>query len=464
MKNYILLLSMLLILGEITAQNFPNTVINGRLKVSDNKRFLVHENDKPFYWLGDTAWELFHRLNREDAEKYLKTRAEQGFTVIQAVGLAEVQGLRDPNPYWELPLKDLDPTKPNDAYFQHVDWIIDKAAELGLYIAFLPTWGDKLNKASWGDGPEIFNADNAKVYGKWVGNRYKDRKNVLWVLIGDRNPRDEKEVTVWRAMAAGITEGVGGADKALITAHPQPNDMADGGAGKWFHNDAWFDFNMFQTGHCRENPVYDRIQVAYNRLPTKPTIDGESIYEDHPVCFNVTELNKSSAYDVRTYAYWDVFAGAFGNTYGCHDVWQMYSPDRKSVNNASMPWQEALNLPGAKQMKFVRKLIESRPMLDRVPDQSLVADPFGVYDRIQATRGKDYAFIYSTKGKAFELILGKISGQRVVANWYDPRTGAVKEAGTYDNKGKQKFQPPTEGYGEDWILILDDAAKNYAKP
>jgi hypothetical protein len=464
MKNYIFIFLMLLILGESTAQTFPNTVLNGRLKVSDNKRFLVHENGKPFYWLGDTGWELFHRMNREDAEKYLKIRAEQGFTVIQAVGLAEFQGLRDPNPYWELPLKDLDPTKPNDAYFQHIDWIIDKAAELGLYIAFLPTWGDKLDKASWGDGPEIFNPENAKVYGKWLGNRYKDRKNLIWVLMGDRNPRNEKDVAVWRAMAAGITEGVGGSDKALMTAHPQPNEMEDGGSGKWFHNDEWFDFNMFQTGHCRENPVYDRIQVAYNRRPTKPTIDGESIYEDHPVCFNQTELGKSSAYDLRIYAYWDVFAGAFGNTYGCHDIWQMLTPSRKGINGATIPWYEAIYFPGAKQMQFVRRLMESRPMLDRVPDQSLVTDALSVFERIQATRGKDYAFIYSSKGKEITVNMGKITGEKVTAYWYDPRKGETKNIGSFTNKGQQKFKPPTEGYGQDWVLILDDASRNYPKP
>lgn len=146
MKKYFFILFTFLILSQISAQTFPNHVLNGRLKVSDNKRFLVHENGKPFYWLGDTAWELFHRLNREEAEKYLKNRAEKGFTVIQAVALAELQGLKDPNPYWELPLENFDPTKPRDAYFQHVDWIIDKAAELGLYIALLPTGAIKYSK------------------------------------------------------------------------------------------------------------------------------------------------------------------------------------------------------------------------------------------------------------------------------------------------------------------------------
>src|SRR5687768_679714 len=155
-----------------------------RLKVSENKRFLVTEEGKPFFYLGDTAWELFHRLNREEADTYLKNRAERGYTVIQAVVLAELKGLTDPNPYGHLPLADNDPTKPNEAYFQHVDYIVDKANSLGIYVGMLPTWGDKWNK-KWGNGPEIFTPQNAAQYGEWLGRRYKER-GIIWILGGDR--------------------------------------------------------------------------------------------------------------------------------------------------------------------------------------------------------------------------------------------------------------------------------------
>ena len=147
-----------------------------QLKVSNNKRFLVTTDNKPFFWLGDTGWELFHRLNREEADKYLKNRADKGFTVIQAVALAELDGLHTPNPYGETPLVNNDPTKPNEKYFEHVDYIINKAGEFGLYIGLLPTWGDKIFKDRWGAGPEIFNPENAKWYGRWLGTRYRNTK------------------------------------------------------------------------------------------------------------------------------------------------------------------------------------------------------------------------------------------------------------------------------------------------
>lgn len=432
-----------------------------QFSISSNQRYLLKDG-KPFFYMGDTAWELFHRLNREQAEQYLKRRAEQGFTVIQAVALAEFDGLHVPNPYGDLPLENDDPTKPLEKYFQHVDYIIDKAAEYGLVIGFLPTWGDKVFKNTWGKGPEIFTIGNAKVYGKWLGERYKNRKNIIWILGGDRNPRNEADIAIWRAMAAGIEEGVGGADKAMMTFHPQPNEES---SAQWFHNDSWLDFNMFQNGHCRDKAVYDYISRAYQKAPAKPIMDGEPIYEDHPVCFNAKDLGTSNAYDVRKFAYLDLFAGAFGHTYGCHDIWQFYSPHRESVNNPHFYWQEAIELPAANQMKFVRMLMESRPMLDRVPDQSLVEENnLYVGERIQATRGNDYAFIYSAIGKPFTINLGKISGNQLNAYWFNPKNGESKFIEKLENKGKKKFTPPTMGYGHDWILILDDASKNYSIP
>ncbi len=434
-----------------------------QLKISANKRYLVTADNKVFFWLGDTAWELFHRLNREEADKYLQNRADKGFTVIQAVALAELNGLHDPNPYGEIPLENDDPAKPREAYFQHVDYIINKAGELGLYIGLLPTWGDKIDKSTWGVGPEIFNVENARVYGRWIGNRYKNKKNIIWILGGDRNP-DEKGIAIWRAMATGIVEGVGGQDKAVMTFHPQPNSLEDGGSSKYFHNDAWLDFNMFQTGHCRENNVWDRIQVVYNRAPAKPVLDGETLYEDHPVCFNAKDLGTSSAYDIRKHAYLDVFAGACGHTYGCHDIWQMYAPNRTPVNGPHFPWYVALDLPGAGQMKYLRQLMESRPMPDRVPDQSLIKDAMNTNDRIQATRGKDYIFVYSAQGKPITVNMGKISGKEVASFWYNPKNGESKDNGRLQNAGQQTFTPPTTGYGNDWVLVIDDATKNYAKP
>ena len=283
--------------------------VKAQFQPSPDGHYLLR-NGKPFFWLGDTGWELFHRLNREQADQYLKTRSSQGFTVIQAVVLAEFDGLHTANAYGDLPLLHDDPATPNERYFKHVDYIIDKAAEEGIVIGLLPTWGDKVSK-SWGVGPVIFNPENAGTYGRWLGNRYKNNKNIIWKVGGDRNPQNDTELKIWRSMAAGIQEGVGGKEYALITYHPQPNEQ---GSGQYFFYDEWLSLNMFQNGHCRNTPVYDKIYRAWLRTPAKPVLDGEPIYEDHPVCFNVKELGTSNALDVRQYAYLDLFSGACGHT------------------------------------------------------------------------------------------------------------------------------------------------------
>ena len=101
---------------------------------------------------------------------------------------------------------------------------------------------------------------------------------------------------------------------------------------------------------------------------------------------------------VRQRAWWDVFSGACGHTYGNHSVWQMYAPGRKPINGPLLYWNEAILRPGAAQMQYVRALIEARPYLSRVPDLSLVLDPLSGSDRIAATRGDGYALVYSAQG------------------------------------------------------------------
>jgi Protein of unknown function (DUF4038)/Putative collagen-binding domain of a collagenase len=430
-----------------------------QFSISSNHHYIL-KNGKPFFWLGDTAWELFHRLNKEEADQYLKRRSEQGFTVIQAVALAEFDGLHTPNANGDLPLINDDPTKPNEKYFEMVDYIIDKAAFYSLNIALLPSWGDKVFKDKWGTGPEIFTEQNASVYASWLAKRYKEKTNIIWILGGDRIPRNESDIGIWRSMGNAIMKQTDG--KAIISYHSQPNET---GSAAWFGKEAWFAFNIFQNGHCRDADNYERIQNSWNSLPARPVIDAEPIYEDHPVCFNAKDLGISSAYDVRKYAYLDLFAGAFGHTYGCHDVWQMYSAKQTPVNGPHFYWYDALELPGAVQMFFVEKLMVSHPLPDRIPDQSLIKENDNVAsERIQATRGNDYLFVYTAAGKPFNVVMGKIQGKQMQAYWYDPRNGKTIDIGMTENTGVKKFIPPSSGYGNDWVLVLDDAEKKFPKP
>ncbi|HTL16729.1 MAG TPA: glycoside hydrolase family 140 protein, partial [Patescibacteria group bacterium] len=409
-----------------------------RIKVSENHRFLVTEDGRPFFWLGDTAWELFHRLNREDAARYLDDRAKKGFTVIQAVALAELEGDTTANTYGHLPLIGLDPTRPDvkegpaNDYWDHVDYIVREANKRGLYIGFLPTWGrywhDKVK-----DGKPLFTVANAEVYGEWLGKRYHDA-GLIWILGGDRSVDNDEQKEILHAMARGLRKGDGG--NHLMTFHPPGGN----GSSTWFHEEDWLDLNMRQNGHSAEfTGRYDNTRKDYDRTPPKPVIDGEPLYEDHPVSFNAKSFGHSIAADVRRPLYWDLFSGACGHTYGHHSVWQMWSPDKPPINNPLMPWPEAIQQPGAGQMQFARRLLESRPFLTRIPDDGIIASnrvptsiPGAGRYRFVATRDEagSYAMIYAPVGRKFSVNMDKIAGPKVKATWFNPRDGSTRDLGT----------------------------------
>ena len=444
-----------------------------RLKVSDNRHYLVTEDGRPFFWLGDTAWELFHRLSREDAARYLDDRAQRGYDVVQAVALAEFDGLVEQNAYGHRPLVDNDPTRPDvkegpaNDYWDHVDWVVDQANARGIYVGFLPTWGDKWNR-KWGAGPEIFTPANAETYGEWLGRRYRD-KGIVWILGGDRPVETDLHREILRATARGLRKGDGGAH--LITLHPTGGE----GSSKYFPDEAWLDFHMRQNGHEPEyTGRYDQTRADWDRTPTKPVLDAEPIYEDHPISFDAKKHGHSVATDVRRALYWDLFGGAFGHTYGHHSVWQMWTPERKPINDPLLPWTEAIAQPGAAQMQHGRRLLESRPFLTRVPYDSVIvpsrvptAVPGAGRYRFVGTRDEKgrYAMVYAPVGRPFAVRMSAVSGARVKAWWFDPREGRATAIGEIANDGGERtFTPPAAAEALDWVLVLDDAAQGYGPP
>lgn len=470
------LLRYLLLIVCISPVGLPSQVSLGqsptalpRLKISDNKRFLSYENGQPFFYLGDTAWELFHRLNREEAERYLRDRAAKGYTVIQAVVLGELDGLTEPNAYGHTPLTDKNPDKPNEAYFQHVDWILGKAEELGLYIGLLPTWGSYWNP--FRSPGTIFTPENAGRYGEWLGRRYQNRA-VIWIVGGDRRIETDEQRQVVVAMAQGLKRGDGG--KHLVTFHPTGEEKGSAG---YFHDADWLDFNMRQNGHAAIfNGAYDVTLTDYKRTPPKPIIDGEPLYEDHSVAFDPKKQGWSVAADVRRPLYWNLFQGAFGHTYGHHSIWQMWAPGR--TRNALMSWEQALSQPGAEQMQYARYLLESRPFYTRIPDDSVIVSarvpdeiPGAGLRRFVATRDSEgsYAMVYVPVSRPFNVRMDKVTGGRRAAGavrawWFNPRDGSAQKIGEYPASGEREFVPPNPGELLDWVLVLDDTRRNFTAP
>ena len=459
-----------------------------RVRVHPDGHLLHLEDGRPFFWLGDTAWELIHRGTRDEVSCYLAARSRQGFTVIQTVVLAEFDGLEEPDALGQRPLIDNDPLRPNAAYFDRVGEIVDEAAARGLYVALLPTWGDKLT-APWGTGPRVFRDDNlpvARSYARYLAGKLKERTNVVWMLGGDRPacvdgrrlsewPNNQALASgfaadhdwrpIWREIAAGLAEGAGAVPVCLY--HPQGGDWT---TSQMLPDERWLSINGMQSGHGggHDQPVWDLVARDYALNPPKPTLDLEPNYEDHP--YNPWPRWDPATgyfrdYDVRKQCWRSVLAGACGVTYGHHAVWQLAGVRHEIINHADRDWRDALNRPGGNQVRFLRDLLESRPFFRRVPDQTLIASDAGKGgDHIRAARDRDgtYAFVYIPRiDQRVTVNLAALPAKTLRAWWYDPRNGLSTLIGD-PSAARTEFVTPS--YGPDWALVLDDPEAGYPPP
>lgn len=429
--------------------------MNPSLRVSANARYLERSDGAPFFWMGDTAWELFHRLDLDDARRYLENRAQKGFTVIQAVLLAELDGLETPNAYGDRPLLENDPAQPNEPYFRHVDAIVAEAERCGLLLALLPNWGRYVGEPSRFAQP-VFTPENARAYGRFLGRRYA-KGALVWMLGGDAFVKTEANLAVIRALAEGLREGDGGAH--LLTYHPR----GPGRSSEELHGEAWLDFNTSQTSHgSRDHDTGLATAADYALTPPKPTLDAEPRYEGIPVGFynaDATPLHRFDDADARFAAYASLLSGACGHTYGHNSVWQMWEPGRKPVIHANVPWFEALDCPGAFQMGHLARLFRSRPWhrLQPAPDLLRNAPLHGpALVRAAAAEDRKMAFVYTAQGAPFSVELGAFGSERVAASWFDPRYGLLYPLHTSDSFSFQTFTPPASGRGQDWLLVLED--------
>ncbi|WP_439484156.1 glycoside hydrolase family 140 protein [Cyclobacterium plantarum] len=451
MKRISLLLTALLLAIFANGQALPY------LKLSENHRYLVTEDNQPFFWLGDTAWELIHRLDKVEIDRYLQDRADKGFTLIQTVILAELDGLNTPNAYGEKPLIDNKPEKLNEAYFELVDYLVEKACQMGLYVGLLPTWGDKINK-KWGTGPEIFTPGNAEKYGELLAKRYKDHSNLVWILGGDRAMENDTHYQIIRSMAKGIRSF----DKQhLMSFHPVGGKKAT----DFFSEDEWLDLDMFQSGHSRKAKDYQYVLEARESGRTRPVINGEARYENIPDRFwEEKHYGWLDDADVRIAGYWSMLSGAAGYTYGCNDVWQMYDSNRAPIINARTGWQVALSLPGASQMGYMKSIFEALPWQQLQLDQNLILDENPEnesYMLASKTEKADLILAYTPTGAPLTIDLTKMSSGTISAWWFNPRNGKMVFIGDFGTGNSQKFTPWSQGWGSDYLLLLMDKNKAF---
>jgi hypothetical protein len=236
--------------------------------------------------------------------------------------------------------------------------------------------------------------------------------------------------------------------------------MGEQSSSKYVHDEPWLDFNTLQSGHGRKNNVsYEMIRKDYERKPTKPCMDSEPNYENHPER-SVKNGGWFDDYDVRKVCYWDLFAGAAGHTYGCHDIWMMWDKGKnKNLADARTGWRDAIKLPGSNHVGIAKKLMLSKPFLTRIPDQSLIVGDAGKGgDHVQATRDErgTYAMVYIPSGKPVTVDLTKLKAKTINASWFDPRTGKSRQMDVpFKNGSPQEFKPPATEAERDWVLVLE---------
>lgn len=467
-----------LILGSISCQSGQQEADNKELKgqttlvenaipapvfpisVSENHRYFRDSKGEPFFWLGDTGWLLLSKLDQPSIIAYLKDRESKGFNVIQVM---VVHDLDDRNAYGRKALTNRTLSLPDTAvsdvlnYWQLLDFVVEEAAKRNIVVALVPVWGSVVKSG------EVTQADAAS-YARFLANRYHGQKNIVWLNGGDIKGSEARPI--WETIGKIIHSQD---PSQLMTFHPRGRTQSS----TWFHDAPWLDFNCFQSGHRRYDQDtskgelhygednYRYVNVDYNKKPVKPTLDAEPSYEGIPEGLHDTLQPKWNAAAIRRYAYWSVFAGASGFTYGANSVMQFHDgKDKQSgAYGATKDWHQALQDTAAGQIKYLKQLLYSRPYFERIPDSSLIKDQGRRYNYIAATRGDNYLLCYTFNGRDFTVQLAAFKGAKFRVKWYSPRDGSITEPkeSVFDNKtGFFHADPPGETVqGNDWVLVMD---------
>ncbi len=410
---------------------------NQPFRISENQRYLTSRDNSPFLLQGDAAWSIIANLTKDEAAQYLENRRAKGFNAV-LVNLIEHKFAKNApkNVYGEAPFPKMsDWSVQNEEYFEHADWVIRKAAEKGMVVLLAPVYlgypgtDEGFIEEVMANGPE-----RLLQYGQFLGQRYKDFDNIIWVMGGDRDPGPARENV--DMVAFGIRQN----DKRhLFSAHCHPDSSPpEQYPGPWLEINTSYAYQI----------VHLRLIEDYNRKPVMPFFLIESIYEGE---------HNSSEVQIRRQAYWTILNGGFGHVMGNRPIW-LFDPG----------WNTAMDGPGSLGMMHWGKLFRSRRWFDLVPDQEhkVVTDGLGEFwglDYLTAARTADGSSViaYMPSARIITLDMMKLSGAQVNTWWFDPRSGKATSGGTFSTSGARQFTPPGQG---DWVLVLDDAAKHLSAP
>jgi hypothetical protein len=421
------------------------------LKVKSGARYIEDAAGKPFFMQGDTAWSLIAQLNREEAEDYLQDRRRRGFNTL-LVNLVENRFANNApaNVYWEQPfLEPGDFATPNEKYFAHADWVLSRAQELGFLVLLTPAYaGNQGGAEGWYEEMTENGPDKLHAYGRYLGRRFRNLKNVLWLHGGDYDPPDKDLV---RAIAAGIREID---PAALHSAHGNPESAAL----EYWRGEPWLTVNTVYTYQS----VVRAALEQYEDPAAMPFFLIESAYE------NEHDANESS---LRMQAYEAALSGATGHIFGNNPIWHFDGP---GLYSTATSWRQAMGSRGAQSMTHLCSLFASVDWWQLEPDvhHKLLINGSGVDDDARAAAAlahdRSFAMVYLPSRRTITLDMTRLSGSVVDARWYDPASGryAPVKGAPFRNQRLVTLTPSSRnssGFG-DWLLELRARPQTAAAP
>jgi hypothetical protein len=415
----------------------PNPNETFPLKLSANGRYMTDINNNPYYLSIDTGWMIFSYINREDAEYYLENRRQHGVNTILCYA-APFHMPRE-NAYGETAFLDNNLSIPNDAYFENVDWVINKAAEKGMQVLMCPFELANYTNYDYNYGMTV---DSAKAIGRYMGNRYKDFRNILWSTGGDTAP-DYEQTEITLALVEGIREYD---TTHLMSFHPR------GGlsSSEFFHNETWLNFNMTQCFSPDSSKSYTLARDDYTLNPVKPTILIEPPYEDGGTG------GSNTAQEVRRAVTFGSLSGTFGLCYGNGVVYNFGS-------NSSKDWKPYLDHSVFLQTQSLAECINSREWFKLQPDQtdSLITDggySYGSlnYAATSIASDKSFSISYIPTARDITVDMTVFIGSKTL-KWFDMTDNTYTTIGTYPNSGSVNLpaQPENSEGQTDWLLIVE---------
>ncbi len=399
------------------------------LKASKDGRYLMDQAGKPFLINGDTPWSLTHNLTYDEAVRYMEDRRRKGFNAL-IISVPDAYGpdgshLDPPDRQGNSPFLQRDITRPVEAYWAHVDRVLSKSEELGFLVLFFPAYlgccEDGYLKLFLENGPA-----RALEYGRWIGKRYRSRKNVIWVHGGDRDVKEAREIVA--QIRSGIKEA---SPTSLHTVHWAPE------TDPWVpFGEDWID--IYTTYTYKSVPA--QVLSHWNHHPTKPVVLIETHYEN--------DFGKKTADDARKYPYRAILSGAAGHFFGNKPLWF-----------CGRGWETALDSPGSRYMELVGRFFRSHAWHRLVPDleHRLILDGAGdpgTEEGVQAavSSAGNLAIAYVPSVRPLKVNLAVLSTGRVRESWWSPVSGKTVQTSLHERGATVVLTPPAPG---DWLLVLE---------